>query len=578
MKCKERGQTMTFFKRIAALLLCALLLGGTGRAWALDGTAYDEIIYRRPSLADIQSAVDALEEALARGEALERLEEQLDEIGALYDEFDTMATIAEIENNRDLSDAYWQRESAWCSEHYSELQRLLDESYSACAQSTRGEALERDYFWPGFREEYGEDRETLYTDDLIALMQEESRLVSEYRALLSEASIDLGSGEINYRQALTALDGDELARAEELYRYKYNEAFAELFLRLLRVRQQQAQALGYADYEEMAYDFNYGRDYTAAQAAVFLDSIREELIPVYSSIMAGDPYADVYYDLVDEDVLLQLLDAAASTVGGAAEAAFDFMLRYGLYDVSPGSTKADLSFQVYLTAYDEPYLFMNPYGDSADILTLFHEFGHFTDAFCNSGASETIDLAEVYSQASEYLSLYALGDALPREEQENLLRLKLLDTLELYAQQGAWAEFESVIYASSPDELDTEALNDLSLRVCREYGLCTDGQEESYAMLWMDVPHLFEQPLYIISYPVSNDLALQLYAMEREEAGSGMARYRQMLERADPDSGEILTGLSELVERYGFDSPFAEGHMQKTAALLAEAFDLTARA
>jgi len=97
-------------------------------------------------------------------------------------------------------------------------------------------------------------------------------------------------------------------------------------------------------------------------------------------------------------------------------------------------------------------------------------------------------------------------------------------------------------------------------------------------MLWMDVPHLFEQPLYIISYPVSNDLALQLYAMEREEAGSGMARYRQMLERADPDSGEILTGLSELVERYGFDSPFAEGHMQKTAALLAEAFDLTARA
>jgi oligoendopeptidase F len=96
-------------------------------------------------------------------------------------------------------------------------------------------------------------------------------------------------------------------------------------------------------------------------------------------------------------------------------------------------------------------------------------------------------------------------------------------------------------------------------------------------MLWMEIPHLFEQPLYMISYPVSNDLALQLYAMEREEKGSGAARYLQMLERYDPGSGETLTGIAELIERYGLESPFAEGHAKKTAALLSEAFDLAAR-
>ena len=571
---------MPYIKRFAALLLCVLMLGGMGRAWALDGervgTPFDEIVYRRPSLTAMQNAVDALEEALEGGESLARLEQLLDEIGAYYDRFDTMYTIADIENCRDLGNPFWQRELAWCSDISGTVQQFLDEAYSACAQSERGDELEQDYFWPGFSEEYGADSESRYTDELIVLMQEENRLVSEYRALLADATVDLGQGEVNYRQIIATLDGDELTRAEELYCRKYNEAFADLYLRLLRTRQQQARELGYAGYVDMAYDYTYERDYSFDQADTYLRSIREELVPVYRDVMAGDPYAEVYYDYVDEETLLGLLDAAAAAIGGAAAEACDFMLRYGLYDVSPGRNKADLSFQVYLSAYDEPYVFMNPYGDSEDILTLCHEFGHFTDAFCNSNAIESIDLAEVYSQASEYLSLCVLRGVLPEEELENLLRLKLLDTLELYAQQGAWAAFESAVYASNPDALNAEGLNALSLRVCREYGLCEEG-DETYAMLWMEVPHLFEQPMYVISYPVSNDLALQLYAMEREENGSGAARYLQMLERYDPGSGETLTGIAELIERYGLESPFAEGHAKKTAALLSEAFDLAAR-
>ena len=72
---------MSYIKRIVALLLCALLLGGMGCAWALDeervGTPFGEIVYCRPSLTAMQNAVDALEEALARGEEPERLEKQL---------------------------------------------------------------------------------------------------------------------------------------------------------------------------------------------------------------------------------------------------------------------------------------------------------------------------------------------------------------------------------------------------------------------------------------------------------------------------------------------------------------------
>ena len=81
-------------------------------------------------------------------------------------------------------------------------------------------------------------------------------------------------------------------------------------------------------------------------------------------------------------------------MGGDIKAAFDFMTKYELCDVSLNSSKAAMSFQTYLENYEAPFLFLDPYGDPEDILTFSHEFGHYVDAFVNYNASETIDMSE----------------------------------------------------------------------------------------------------------------------------------------------------------------------------------------
>ena len=67
----------------------------------------------------------------------------------------------------------------------------------------------------------------------------------------------------------------------------------------------------------------------------------------------------------------------------------------------------------------------------------------------------------------------------------------------------------------------------------------------------------------MISYPVSNDVALQIYGLEMEQEGAGVAKYLEMLEH---ETGEIL----ETVEEYGLKRPFEEDSVRNVADLIRE--------
>ena len=61
--------------------------------------------------------------------------------------------------------------------------------------------------------------------------------------------------------------------------------------------------------------------------------------------------------------------------------------------------------------------------------------------------------------------------------------------------------------------------------------------------------HFYTNPMYIISYVVSNDAAMQLYQLELEEAGAGLTRYEENL-----DTWEMY--FLAFLEEAGLQSPF----------------------
>ena len=532
-----------------------------------DMPTFREMVYERPDLAELEAMIAEAEEAMNGGADYETVEKLLDDIYLFYYHYDTMCTIADIRSCLDLTDEYYADEYLWCAENYTLVDQDMDGLYYACAASPLAEDLEAKYFWEGFCEQYADESESIYNDTTVALMQEESNLVAEYRALSADPVIEYKGEEVAFNELMETLEGMDYVRAYFAYYEQYNERYADIYIRMVAVREKLAEELGYESYEEMQYLYGYERDYTPEQGEQYLKDIKTWIVPVYQEMESSFVPYQVWYSQLDGDTLSEIIRDAMNDFGGEVVEAYEFMLRHELCDLEQNSLKANMSFMTYLCDYEAPFLFVNAERTNEDILTLAHEFGHYCDGYVNYNSYETIDLAEVYSQGMEYLVLSRLGEQIDEDEAENLARIKMIDTVNMYVQQASFAEFEHRVYELGSENLSAEVLNGIARDVAKEYGYYVSYIDQAYSMGWVDIPHYFEQAFYIVSYPVSNDLAMQIYDLERGEPGAGLQRYLDNLERD-------FSGLMGLVDAGGFESPFAEGRLQAIAATAREILGL----
>ena len=532
-----------------------------------DIPVFSEMEYERPSLEEMDALILAAEEAMDAGADFETLEPLLDDCFLYYYHYDTMYTLADIRSCLDLSDEYYAAEYLWCAENYTLIDQAIDGLYYACAASPMAAELEEKYFWEGFCEEYSDETESIYNDETVALMQQESNLIAEYRALMAEPVVSYRGKDEPLDELLERLSGSAYNDAVVAYYTQYNERVADLFIRLVSVREQLAGAMGYDSYEQMQYSYGFGRDYTPAQAEGYLQDIKTYMVPLYRDLSVSSVPYEIWTSDLDEETLRDILRQSVSDFGGSVQEAYDFMLRHELCDLKQDSRKANMSFETYLNDYEAPFLFVNAAGTNEDILTFAHEFGHYSDAYVNLNSYESVDLAEVYSQAMEYLVLSRLDEQLDESEVDNLARIKMIDTVEMFVQQASYAEFEHRVYALGAENLSAEVLNETARQVAKEYGYYVYQYDEFFSLSWIDIPHYFEQAFYIVSYPISDDLAMQIFDLERGEPGAGMQRYLDNLERD-------FSGMMGLVDAGGFDSPFAPGRVEAIAATAREILGL----
>ena len=155
---------------------------------------------------------------------------------------------------------------------------------------------------------------------------------------------------------------------------------------------------------------------------------------------------------------------------------------------------------------------------------------------------------------------YLDKDSVNDDELYSLLLMKLLDVYNSYVQAG-YAEFEHRVFSENPDKLTADKINSIWLDICDDYGMTEEGFEYLYEMMWIDIPHFFEYPFYVISYTVSNEVALQIFELEAMEDGDGLEMYGNML-LCDSDK------LLDLIEESGLESPFSEERVKESAEFL----------
>lgn len=515
---------------IALALAMALLLTGCALDYAgyfsklaqsFRPVTFDNMTYTRPDPALLDDALAKCLES-AQGNNLDRLIGHINSMNSISNSFQTSYYLAYIRYSIDMTDSYWAQEYNYCSQLSTRVQAAVDELMYALADSPLREKLEsEEYFGPGYFDDY--DGDSLWTEEFKALMAQETELVNQYYELSSLS---------------TTLDP-----SSEAYLSTIGTQMAQVYVDLVTVRKDIASEAGYNSYAEFAYDFIYQRSYSPEQTRSYLTDIRTQLVDCYTDLAGSDLFTDaITYST--EDMTFEYVKTMARSMGGIVEEAFSVMEKGGLYHISYGPNKLGASFEVFLPEYQVPFIFMNPTLTSQDQLTFAHEFGHFCNDFASGGPAAGVDVAEFFSQGMEYLSLfYADGG-------QNLEKLKLADSLCVFIEQACLADFEDRVYAMKDQDLTVESIRQLYAQVTGEYGFGDLVDPRSY----VTITHLFTSPLYVISYVVSNDVAMQLYRMEKSKAGAGLKCYTDNLATQTAD---LLTFAQEA----GLESPFTHGHI-----------------
>ena len=506
-------------KRILALVLCVVLLAGCVPSAALERygiTHFRDMDYVRPDMDAMERVCD---EAIALSETSADVQEVLDAVWRYYDYYDDFTTnydLAYIHHHADMTDEFWTAEHDFCAENYSRIDMLLEELYTALAQSPLCAALEEEYFGKGFLQSYL--GESFYDEELVALYTREQELIAEYYAISAKCEAESESEQWYDECALP---------------------MAETLAELTILRNQIARWVGYDSYTDYAWDFSFYRDYTADQARAYLADIRRELVPLYENMSAMDVWTAADAPCSEYEVL-SYVKKAAREMGGTVREAATVMQLAQLFDISADPNKSGLSFELFLEWYYEPYILLSGTGTAYDKLAFAHEFGHFAMDYAAGGSWAGTDVLEIFSQGMEYLSLSCA------EADPEFVRMKLADSLCTYVEQAAYADFEMQLYALPEEELTGEKLLELYEEVCAGYGF--------RALEWdprdmATVPHFFEMPHYVISYVVSNDAAMQLYEMELNAPGTGAACFEAHLTTE-------AAGFLEFLKEAELKSPF----------------------
>ncbi len=535
---------------------------------------FARIEYARPDAEKLLSDFSSVTDIITKNEI--PYTDQLSAVMSLesgYSSFRTMYSYSNILMSVDARSTYWCDEYDYISGYVPSFSSTIEKLYVAAARSEHASKFEADYFGKGLIEEYADGG--IYTDTLVKLMEKETEIENRYSAI-STANVV-----ITYKNITDSFDGImdffaetygessltyamALEECTALYNESANKMSREMLVELLKVRKLISNELGCKSYAEYAYQA-MEHDYTTDQMLGFIRDVAQYVVPVYYAVSYYVlwPYFEQHDECapLDRIDLINTLYHAYEDMDDELSDIYSYMLQFGLYDVEyANENRFNGSFCTYLEDYDAPYVFLSANGDCEDYMTLAHEFGHFADYFINDGAEASLDLSEVSSQALEFLTLTKIEDDMSVSEYKYLLYSQISSSFDVLLFQSFYALFEHYAYDIAYDSISEKTLIDAMQRAAKDMGMSEDYFDSLDHVL---IPHIMLYPFYVQSYPVSASIALEIYYVENESEGEGLAAYLELIDRED---GSLT--FETILEEAGLTSPFTVGYLKGLADMI----------
>lgn len=363
------------------------------------------------------------------------------------------------------------------------------------------------------------------------------------------------------------------AELETLYDSVMNETYtaqteqftaaAEIYIELVRVNNSIAQLNGYDSYAEYAYSDIYTRDYTPKDAEGLNSLLGPATAAFFSVLDLMD--SDITYssstlewmDSLTPDQMVSTVRSYTDTIADRYSDLMQYLLDEDLIFINEQTENGFIgyAYTMDLILEGSAYILINGYHGYDCVSTIAHEFGHASNLCLNRDHTSCLDVKEIHSNGMEALlatsgasSLDGCGRAMSAEflcsAFSTVITGILYTELELYA-YGTEAETGALTVSMLEAKF-----NSLLKAAGLSFGSECDG------LVWTKVPHLFNRPMYYISYVTSSIDALDLFVDAVHDHDEAEERYVSLVGQRG------VEGYVEAVERAGlvnaFDIPAAK--------------------
>ncbi|MEL6930997.1 MAG: M3 family oligoendopeptidase, partial [Cyanobacteria bacterium J06600_6] len=368
----------------------------------------------------------------------------------------------------------------------------------------------------------------------------ESQLVNQYVQLLASAKIEFRGETLNLSGIRKYTeDSDRQTRYEaEKARWNFfanNQAqLDEIYDKLVKLRHQMAQKLGYQSYTGLGYKRMQRIDYNEADVASYRDEVVAKVVPLAQKIIEQKAdklnldrvcfWDEAVFDLQgnpkpqgDRDWMLKQAQSMFDAMHPELGSFFAMMVEGNFLDLETRSGKAGGGFCTSFPTVGVPYIFANFNQTKGDVEVFTHEMGHAFQAWQSRNLPmidylwPTLESCEIHSMSLEFLT-WSQMDKFFGEDADRFRQIHLAQSILFLPYGCAVDHFQHLVYAkpeATPAERN-QMWQQMEARYLpwRQYG---DLEYPAQGGLWQEKQHIYFSPFYYIDYTLALCCAMQFW-------------------------------------------------------------------
>ncbi|MDX9808047.1 MAG: M3 family oligoendopeptidase [Acholeplasma sp.] len=552
---------------------------------------FQDYVYQRPDVDAIKQKYVAFTEAFKAAKDASEQAEIIKQVFGLIDEVDTMYQLVSIRYSLNTQDDFYEAEMNFMDEVSPELQNYVNEFNKLVYASPFKPELVK-----VFGQHYFNQLEVSlqsFDEKIIPLLQEENKLNSKYSKVVASAQIEFDGGVYNLSQMspyTQSKDRETRHRAQlkisEFFESKESE-LDDIYDQLVSVRNQAAQALGYANFVELGYKRLGRTDYGSKEVKAYREQIKRDVVPFVEKLVARKAKRLGIQDLKSYDTISFLsgnptpkgdLDwqvAQATTMYKAlskeTDEFFTFMKDSGLLELDSKKGKAGGGYCTFIPGYKAPFIFANFNGTSHDVDVLTHEAGHAFQVYQSREFINPMqrfpgyEACEIHSMSMEFFA-WPWVPLFFKEEAQKYYFSHLSGAISFLPYGALVDEFQHEIYENPSMSKDERKAT--WRRLEKQYIPSRDYDDDKFmekGTYWFRQSHIFQSPFYYIDYTLAQVCAFQYWIRDHKDHQEAWSSYVDLCKLGGSK------GFVALMKDAKLDSPFEDGTILRTIQPL-EAF------